>query len=39
MTELEKETELLLIVDVIKQSQAAQYLQTVERGLVVDVNI
>jgi len=36
MTEMEKETELLLIIDLIKQSQAAQYLQTVEKGLIVD---
>jgi hypothetical protein len=36
MTDLEKQTELALIVDLIKQSQAAQYLQTVEPGLIID---
>lgn len=39
MTQLEKEAELALIVDLIKQSQAAQYLQTVEKGLVVDTKV
>lgn len=39
MTDLEKQAELALIVDLIKQSQAAQYLQTVERGMVVDVKV
>jgi hypothetical protein len=36
MTELEKQAELQLIVDLIKQSQAAQYLLTVEPGLIID---
>jgi hypothetical protein len=35
MTELEKQAELALIVDLIKQSQAAQYLQTVEPGIII----
>jgi hypothetical protein len=35
MTELEKQAELQLIVDLIKQSQAAQYLQTVEPGIII----
>jgi len=39
MTELEKAAELLLIIDLIKQSQAAQYLQTVDKGLIVDVKV
>jgi hypothetical protein len=33
--ELGKEAELLLIIDLIKQSQAAQYLQTVEPGIII----
>ena len=36
MTDLEKQAELALIVDLIKKSQAAQYLQTVEPGLIID---
>ncbi len=36
MTELEKQAELQVIADLIKQSQAAQYLQTVEPGLIID---
>ena len=36
MTDLEKQAELQLIVDLIKQSQAAQYLKTVELGLIID---
>jgi len=39
MTELEKEAELLLIIDLIKQSQAAQYLQEVEKGLIVNERV
>jgi hypothetical protein len=35
MTELEKQAELQLIVDLIKQSQAAQYLLTVEPGIII----
>ena len=36
MTDLEKQAELALIVDLIKQSQAAQYLQTVEPGIIIN---
>jgi len=36
MTDLEKQAELALIVDLIKQSQAAQYLQTVETGIIIN---
>lgn len=39
MTELEKAAELLLIIDLIKQSQAAQYLQTVEQGIIIDEKV
>ena len=39
MTELEKQAELLLIIDLIKQSQAAQYLLETEKGLIVDAHI
>ena len=35
MTDLEKQAELVLIIDLIKQSQAAQYLQTVEPGIII----
>ena len=35
MTDLEKQAELALIVDLIKQSQAAQYLQAVEPGIII----
>jgi hypothetical protein len=35
MTNLEKQAEPQLIVDLIKQSQAAQYLQTVETGIII----
>ena len=35
MTDLQKQAELALIVDLIKQSQAAQYLQTVEPGIII----
>jgi hypothetical protein len=39
MTELEKQAEIALIIDLIKQSQAAQYLQTVESGILIDEKV
>ena len=35
MTDPEKQAELQVIADLIKQSQAAQYLQTVETGIII----